>query len=156
MNQKLLVLGVGGILLLVGAGCNRGADTAMVNTKPAENVAVPTSTPMMATTTEKMEIATSSMKAVDSLELSGKSLGNKMVQFNWKLPEGAKDPTAFHLVRGQNENPTQPPGYWFMQPGKSRATVWVKLPSGEQHFRICVWEGGKCGVYSNDVMVDVE
>ncbi len=154
MNQKLLVLGMGGILLLVGAGCS--SDATLIQTKPAENSAQTSSSTATATTTEKMEVTTSSMKAVDSLELSGKALGNKMVQFNWKLPDGVTDPAAFHLVRGQNENPTQPPAYWFMQPGKSRAAVWVKLPSGEQHFRICVWEAGKCGVYSNDVVVDVK
>ncbi len=138
---------VAGILLLAGAGC--GDVTPTTNSKPADS---------LASTTDQIVNGNTQpvAKPIDSISLSGESIGNKMVQFTWDIPEGTKNPSAFHLVRGQKENPTQPPGYWFAQSGSSRGTVWVKLPSGEQHFRICTWEGEKCMVYSNDVMVNVK
>ncbi len=156
MNQKSLVLAVAGVLLLAGAGCEETTNP-QINTKPAETISTTTTetsttTPVVTTSTE----ATAPQQSATSITLTGKALGNRMVQFNWTLPEGAKNPRSFHLVRGQNENPTQPPGYWYKQDGKSRSSVWVKLPTGEQHFRICSWETTKCEVYSNDVMVNVE
>ncbi len=155
MNRNSLVLAAAGILLL-GAGCESATETPTpVQTKPAEVTSTsPTATtsPNVASTTTENNIPVSA----DSITLVGKALGNRMVQFNWTLPEGAKNPRSFHLVRGQNENPTQPPGFWYKQDGKSRSSVWVKLPKGEQHFRICTWETNKCEVYSNDVMVNVE
>lgn len=147
MRQNLLALGVLSVLLLAGAGCS-AAQNGMEN-KQTENTA--TKTEVTANNTE-----TTKKAPLDSLQLSGKALGNQMAQFSWELPEGAENPAGFRLVRGQNENPTQPPGYWFAQSGKSRGTVWVKLPKGEQHFRICVYENDACGVYSNNVMVDVK
>ncbi len=155
MNRNSLVLAAAGILLL-GAGCESPTETpSPVQTKPAEVTSTtPTATtsPSVVSTTTENNVPVSA----DSITLVGKALGNRMVQFNWTLPEGAKNPRSFHLIRGQNENPTQPPGYWYKQDGKSRSSVWVKLPTGEQHFRICTWETTKCEVYSNDVMVNVE
>lgn len=146
MRQNFLALGVLSLLLLAGAGCSPMENTT--ENKPAEN----TQTEGTTTPSETPEKNT----AVTSIELTGQALGNQMAQFSWKLPEGATDPAAFRLVRGQNENPTQPPGYWYAQPGKSRGTVWVKLPKGEQHFRVCVYENDACGLYSNDVVVHVK
>jgi hypothetical protein len=157
MNRNALLFAISGILLL-GAGCENTTETPIaVQTKPAEV----TSTSTTPTATTSPAVATSTPEnttpvSADSITLVGKALGNRMVQFNWTLPEGAKNPRSFHLIRGQNENPTQPPGFWYKQDGKSRSSVWVKLPKGEQHFRICTWETTKCEVYSNDVMVNVE
>lgn len=156
MNQKSLVLGIAGILLLAGAGCGN-TTSPQVNTKPAE--AVPTTTTETSTTTPVVATSTeanSSTVSADSVTLTGQALGKGMVQFNWTLPEGAKNPRSFHIVRGQNENPTQPPSFWFKQDGTSRSAIWAKLAKGEQHFRVCTWETNKCEVYSNDVMVDVK
>lgn len=153
MNYKALMLGISAIVLL-GAGCS-GTETNVINSKPAGEVPV---APIVTTSTTPEETVKTEEKTSTETEivLKGKAVGKQMVQFNWTLPEGAKDPSAFHIVRSQKENPTQPPGYWFMQPGKSRGAVWVKLPTGEQHFRICTWENNKCETYSNDVMVNVE
>lgn len=149
MNRKSLVLVGAAVVLLGGAGCSQTVMDTTTNSKPADS---------LASTTEQIVNGTTqpAAKPIDSITLSGKAIGNKMVQFKWTVPEGTKDPAAFHLVRGQHENPTQPPSYWFMQPGTSRNAIWVKLPLGEQHFRICTWEGDKCGVYSNDLMLDVK
>lgn len=147
MGQKFLALGVLSVLLLAGAGCKQAE-------KPIENKPAETATSTVGTMNTTSDTAMNN--PVTSIELSGQALGNQMAQFTWKLPEGATNPAGFRLVRGQNENPTQPPGYWFAQAGKSRGTVWVKLPKGEQHFRICVYENDACGVYSNDLVVDVK
>ncbi len=148
MRQNFLALGVLSLLFLAGAGCNPVENT--MENKPAENTSTNTeATPTPSETPEKNT-------PVTSIELTGQALGNQMAQFNWTLPEGVQNPAGFRLVRGQNENPTQPPGYWYAQSGKSRGAVWVKLPKGEQHFRICVYENNACGVYSNDVMIDVK
>lgn len=149
MRQGLLTLSLAAVVLLAGAGCS---DIGTTENKPAEG----TTTTLNGGSTSTVSTEKMANKAIDSIELSGEAIGENMAQFTWKIPEGAKDPTAFRLVRGQNENPTQPPGYWFRQPGKARGTVWVKLPKGEQHFRICVYEDGACGVYSNDLVVDVK
>jgi len=149
MRKGFLALSLSLVLLLAGAGC-KGSTTP--ENKPAEGATTTVNTDSTSTvSTEKM-----ADKKVDSIELKGEAIGNNMVQFNWTVPEGAQDPAGFRLVRGQNENPTQPPGYWFAQKGSARGTVWVKLPKGEQHFRICVYENDACGVYSNDVTVDVK
>ncbi len=147
MQHKYKNIIVAGIFLLAGTGC-RDSAVPSINTKPADSLASTTEQIVNGTTTPE--------KSLSSITLNGQALGKRLVQFTWTLPEGAKDPEAFHLVRSQRENPTQPPGYWFAQPGTSRDAIWVKLPLGEQHFRICTWEAGKCGVYSNDVMVIVK
>ncbi|OGH67343.1 MAG: hypothetical protein A3B90_00610 [Candidatus Magasanikbacteria bacterium RIFCSPHIGHO2_02_FULL_41_13] len=157
MNQKSLILTVAGTLLLIGAGCSGATTNPQINTKPAEttsttSIETATTSPIVATSTE----ATATPPSADSVTLTGKALGNGMVQFNWTIPEGAKNPRSFHIVRGQNENPTQPPSFWFKQDGTSRSAIWAKLAKGEQHFRVCTWETNKCEVYSNDILVDVK
>ncbi len=157
MKQKYLTLAVTSTLLLAGAGCGTVETPVQVNSKPAEvpsNSSSTLDTTIVDTTTStEKENSTSSTV---SLELTGKALGRGMVQFSWTLPEGTKNPRSFHLVRGQNENPTQPPSNWYKVDGKFRSSIWAKLAKGEQHFRICTWETTKCEVYSNDVLVDVK
>jgi hypothetical protein len=141
--------------MLTGAGCANTSTTQPINAKPAEQASTTTAeAPIIEIATSTVAEATTTPST--DMTLTAKAIGNGMVQFNWTFPEGVSNPRTFHLVRGQNENPTQPPGNWYKVDGKSRSTIWVKLGKGNQHFRICTWEINKCGSYSNDVLVDVE
>jgi len=94
-----------------------------------------------------------------NFNLSGKSLGNGKVFFEWKLPEDIQtdDNKGFILVRSVEENPIHDGlNYWFRQYSGNREATWVDVPSGTYHFRICALQNEECEIYSNDVKLEVK
>ena len=68
---------------------------------------------------------------------------------------------GFKVVVDTDKNPVYPGNqYHYYSESSKRNDVWkdddgsMKLKSGNTyHFRVCIYKGGSCGAYSNDVSV---
>jgi hypothetical protein len=94
------------------------------------------------------------------LTLSAESFGDDGVKLSWTVPEGLDESNRFIIVRGEKENPEHTgKNYWIRQSHLMSEATWIAVPTGENHFRICLTENNEkdaCVSYSNDVMVNVE
>jgi len=60
------------------------------------------------------------------------------------------------VVESTQANPVYPGNdYHYLSSPDVRSDTWAELPSGTHHFRVCEYLGGSCGIYSNDVTVNV-
>ncbi len=77
------------------------------------------------------------------------------VVLEWKV-SGMETPLGFKVVKGKEENPVYPGNdYHYLSNASTRRDEWKGLPTGIYSFRVCEYLGGACGVYSNNVKVEV-
>jgi len=82
------------------------------------------------------------------------TLSGNTANLTWTL-QGMTSPKGFKIVRSNTMNPVYPGNdYHYLSDPMQRTDSWPSLSSGTNHFRVCEYLGGACGVYSNDVTVN--
>jgi hypothetical protein len=78
------------------------------------------------------------------------------VKLKWEI-SGGDAPKGFKVVKSKNKNPVYPgDDYKYLSDSDTRKYTWKDLKKGkEYHFRVCIYKGGKCGEYSNDVKISL-
>lgn len=90
-----------------------------------------------------------------SISLEALTATNGTVFLTWELAD-MTSPQGFKVVVSENPNPVYPGNtYHYKSDQYTRSDVWENLSSGTYHFRVCEYLGGRCGVYSNDVEVNL-
>jgi len=102
------------------------------------------------TTCETEETPTSSVDSV-TLEGSGASI-------NWSVDGDSSK--GFKVVWSKNEHPTYPTRsgdkyHYYSSPDKSSDTLTAFSGDGTYYVRVCEYLGGACGVYSNEITVQL-
>ena len=91
------------------------------------------------------------------ITLSVVDKGDDYVKLKWDI-SGGKAPNGFKIVKDTKSDPTYPSDDdWEYESDKdARSFKWTKnLKDGKKYyFRVCVYLGGKCGTYSNNVSVE--
>jgi len=85
------------------------------------------------------------------------------VKLNWSI-SGGSAPQGFKIVTSTDKNPTYPKGsgqdnwaYVYLDDDDARGYKWKKKDFEDDekyYFRVCVYLGGKCGTYSDNVSVE--
>jgi hypothetical protein len=88
---------------------------------------------------------------VNSIILSGEG-----ANINWAVD--GYSPKGFKVVWSKNEHPTYPTRegdkyHYYSNPTKTEDTLTAFDGDGVYYVRVCEYLGGKCGVYSNEIMV---
>ncbi len=88
-----------------------------------------------------------------NLVLSG-SVANGKASLSWTLAN-MESPMGFKVVVNDEPNPVYPgDDYHYLSDSKTRADTWNDLETGKTYyFRVCEYLGGKCGVYSNNLII---
>jgi hypothetical protein len=88
-----------------------------------------------------------------SVSLSAKE-GDGDVKLTWEISGGGA-PLGFKVVKSKDPNPVYPgDDYQYLSDSDIRKYTWEGFSKGKTyHFRVCIYKGGKCGTYSNDVKV---
>lgn len=78
------------------------------------------------------------------------------VKLKWDI-SGGDAPKGFKVVKSKDTNPVYPgDDYKYLSDDDTRKYTWKDLKEGKTyHFRVCIYKGGKCGTYSNDVKVSL-
>lgn len=147
---------IGGIaaLILLGAGCQatQQPNASQPESKPAEQ----TSTPNEETKTEEK---TTTAPQAEGFNLTAEALGGGAVKFNWTFSGELPSDARFIIVRDAEPNPEHTGNnFWHRVFGTKREEIWIDIPAGKLHFRVCQTDEkeGKCKQYSNDVEVEVK
>jgi hypothetical protein len=75
------------------------------------------------------------------------------IKFNWSVGN-VSVPSGFKIVRSESTNPVYPGNdYQYLSESSTREYTWSIKDGKTYHFRICTYVDGKCGVYSNDIVV---
>lgn len=76
------------------------------------------------------------------------------VKLTWDISGGGA-PLGFKIVKSKESNPVYPgDDYQYISDSDARKYTWKGFSKGKTyHFRVCIYKGGKCGAYSNDVKV---
>lgn len=76
------------------------------------------------------------------------------VKLTWEI-SGGDAPMGFKIVKSKEANPVYPgDDYQYLSDKDVRKYTWDGFSKGKTyHFRVCVYKGGTCGTYSNDVKV---
>src|SRR3989338_8965680 len=173
----LTISGVAIALLLIGQGCpttDSGKKEADVKSKPAleekkegevmekkegETIEKKEGEVMEKKEGETMEKKSEAMMNAD-LKLSAEALGSGAVKLTWTAPAGLNESNRFIIVRDELENPEHTGNnLWIRQSHLKREVVWDMVPTGAQHFSICLTKDDMkdvCREYSNDVLVEVK
>lgn len=89
----------------------------------------------------------------DGLALAG-VVENGKVFLKWSV-NGVDAPQGFKVVSSTSPNPVYPGSkYHYLSDPAKRSDTWTGL-AGIYHFRVCQYLGGSCGVYSNNLTLDV-
>ncbi len=169
MSRTWTIVGVGAfMLMLVGAGCSKDADTNADNTNGDSQTPSYVTTDVSNTTLGDVNTTTTASgdqtmqpAATDAdLTLHAEALGGGSVKLTWDTSKKLTDANRFIIIRGPAENPAHTGhDYWIRQFYTVREAVWSKLPTGTMHFRLCLTENSQndtCASYSNDVSVEVQ
>ena len=73
----------------------------------------------------------------------------------WSI-SGGEAPMGYKVVKSKDKNPEYPEdGYYkYISDGDTKKVKLEGFDSGDiYHFRVCIYKGGSCGAYSNDVEV---
>lgn len=92
-------------------------------------------------------------KESSKISLSGKTT-SKGVALSWSVSNlGNYD--GFKIVKSKEANPTYPGSeYVYLSNKESRSYSWNFTSGSKYHFRVCEYSGGKCLLYSNDIILD--
>lgn len=89
-----------------------------------------------------------------SVSLTATKDGDK-VKLKWSI-SGGDAPNGFKVAKDDSANPEYPDDEWeYLSDSGTRSFSWSKnIKDGKTyHFRVCIYKGGKCGTYSNDVSI---
>jgi hypothetical protein len=88
-----------------------------------------------------------------SVSLSGSKDGDA-AKLSWSISGGGA-PLGFKVVKSKDKNPVYPGDtYQYFSDSGKRSYNWSGFDSGDSyHFRVCIYKGGSCGAYSNDVEI---
>ncbi len=101
--------------------------------------------------TEKNITVTRKGVAVQALPLYLKGwVDTEGVHLSWTL-SGITAPKGFKLVKSLAAYPAYPGDSAIYLNPETRSYTWKILDGKTWHFRVCVYEGGACGTYSNDL-----
>ena len=91
----------------------------------------------------------------DKVSLSAKKDGDN-VKLSWSI-YGGDAPKGFKVVKSKEKNPVYPgDDYKYLSDEDTDSYTWKDLSDGKTyHFRVCVYKGGECGTYSNDVSIEI-
>lgn len=164
MNTRLLPVTslLLGAILLIGAGCaNTNSPSDTVDLPPLTKSATDVLDPNSIGTNSTDDVVPEEMPPEDmsdaEIRLVGEAAGKNMVKLEWDVDEDTDVSDGFILVRSDKPNPSHDQvNYWWRQHEKSREGTWIKVPSGVQHFRVCILRDAECAAYSNDVEVTVQ
>ena len=167
MKKTLLAAsGMVVLLLLIGQGCPKqntvtepeNQKDQSDNTLGAENTE--NENGVDTTTTEKNEASEPAKETNADLTLKAEAAGSQQVRLSWSAPEGLTEANRFILVRDEKTNPEHSgKNFWLRQHHSKREVVWINVPTGTMHFRVCITENNQndtCAKYSNDAAVTVE
>ncbi len=93
----------------------------------------------------------------DSVSLSGSSKKKGEASLSWSIAGGdAED--GYKIVRSKSKNPTYPDdSSKSISKEGTKSYAWEDLEEGETYyFRVCVWDGKKCAVYSNNEKIEID
>jgi len=101
-----------------------------------------------------LKIDSSTQPTTDgSINLTGYVLDGK-VYLEWTV-NGFHSAKGFKVVTSKSADPVYPGNtYHYLSDPAKRSDVWKGL-SGTNHFRVCEYLSGSCGVYSNNLTLDV-
>lgn len=89
-----------------------------------------------------------------SIRLEG-YFGNSKVSLKWTL-SNMTSAQGFKVVYSDKENPVYPGNeYHYLTEPTVRSDFWESLPAGVYYFRVCEYLGGKCGIYSNNLRIEI-
>jgi hypothetical protein len=76
----------------------------------------------------------------------------RKIKLKWSI-SGGDAPMGFKIVNSKDPNPVYPGNdYVYLDDSDLRSYTWGKFDKGKTyHFRVCIYKGGKCGAYSNDI-----
>jgi hypothetical protein len=78
------------------------------------------------------------------------------VNLSWTLGNMISD-LGFKVVYSAQPYPVYPGNeYHYLSDANARYDYWQNLEPGTYHFRVCEYLGGSCGIYSNDLAVNVQ
>lgn len=76
------------------------------------------------------------------------------VKLKWDI-SGGKAPKGFKIVKSKSKNPEYPGDDYKYVDSDTRKYKWKGFKKGKTYyFRVCIYKGGKCGTYSNNVKVE--
>lgn len=87
------------------------------------------------------------------VSLSGSKDGTT-AKLSWSI-SGGSAPLGFKVVKSTSRNPVYPGNdYQYLSSSSVRSYNWSGFSAGETyHFRVCIYKGGSCGAYSDDVEI---
>lgn len=95
---------------------------------------------------------TASVNSNGTITLTAFKCTNGVV-LNWKVTN-LDCPNGYKIVRGLQANPVYPGNdYKYINNEAQYGYIWEINDGKTYHFRVCQYVGGRCGVYSNDVVV---
>jgi hypothetical protein len=90
-----------------------------------------------------------------SITLTGILSDPGKVKLTWNI-DGVDAPLGFKVVISEQANPVYPGNdYHYLSDPAVRQDIWSGLGAKTYHFRVCQYLGGSCGVYSNDLAIQV-
>jgi ferric-dicitrate binding protein FerR (iron transport regulator) len=106
--------------------------------------------------TKKETAKESSDGYATAIALKGDEDGDK-VRFSWTI-SGGNAPKGFKIVKSKDPNPVYPgDDYLYISDKDDRSAVWKGFKKDKTYyFRICVYKGGECGAYSDNVKIDFD
>lgn len=125
---------------------------------PLEDPTLPTVTATYSINQDKIlsDQADPTADQLSAIKLSGSydsSLGK--VLLNWSVT-GMSAPSGYKVVQSTSPNPVYPGNdYHYLSDPTTRSDKWAGLTPGNHYFRVCEYLDGKCGIYSNEIIVNV-
>ncbi|MEI7452550.1 MAG: hypothetical protein WCK37_05130 [Candidatus Falkowbacteria bacterium] len=105
-----------------------------------------------ASTTEE---TSSSVALSDKAILATATVNGNSVNFSWSL-QNMTSSMGFKVVKADHENPVYPgDDYHYLSDANVTSDTWSDLGAGTYYFRVCEYLGGKCGVYSQNLKVEI-
>jgi hypothetical protein len=91
----------------------------------------------------------------DKVSLTAEKDGDD-VKLKWSI-SGGEASKGFKVVKSKKKNPVYPgDDYKYLSDKKARKYEWKNLSEDKTYyFRVCIYQGGKCGAYSNNVKVEM-
>ena len=77
------------------------------------------------------------------------------IYLKWTI-SGGDAPKGYKVVKSKDDNPKYPEdGYYkYISDEDTKKVKLEGFDSGDKyHFRVCIYKGGSCGAYSNDIEV---
>jgi len=91
-----------------------------------------------------------------SIKLNGAVDANGKVSLTWSLNNMTSE-KGYKVVQNKTGSPVYPGStYHYKSDANTSSDIWTGLTAGETyHFRVCEYLGGKCGIYSNEIVLTI-